>query len=286
MALFSKAKKTGLKIRVALIGPSGSGKTFSALRIATGIGGRVGLLDTECGRAKYYADEFDFDYIQMEAPFKPERYIEVIKAAAIEGLDTLIIDTTSHEWSGKGGILEENSAMGGNSYTNWNKLTPRHNAFIDAIIQSPINIIATLRGKDEYVLTEKNGKQTPQKVGMGAVMRDGFEYEMTCSFMINQESHAADVMKDNTHIFTGCEVLTEEHGKRLKAWANGSVNDRLTESQIIEAIALIDSFSLDQKDILAGLKREKFTDLPADRFDKLIDFITNKGEEKKNHESN
>jgi hypothetical protein len=36
---------------------------------------------------------------------------------------------------------------------------------MEKILQAPLHIIATVRGKDEYVLEEKNGKQVPKKVG-------------------------------------------------------------------------------------------------------------------------
>ena len=52
-------------------GPSGSGKTYSALRMAAGLarscGSRVAAIDTEAGRLNYYAEEFDFDGIQLES---------------------------------------------------------------------------------------------------------------------------------------------------------------------------------------------------------------------------
>ena len=69
----------------AACGAKGSGKTYSALRVATGLakecGSRIAFLDTENGRARYYADEFDFDYMQLEDPFTPEKYMEAIDAA-------------------------------------------------------------------------------------------------------------------------------------------------------------------------------------------------------------
>jgi hypothetical protein len=69
--------------------------------------------------------------------------------------------------------------MTGNSFTNWNKVTPRHNAFVQKILQSPAHIIATIRSKQDYVLSEKNGKMVPEKVGLKGVTRDGMDYEFT-----------------------------------------------------------------------------------------------------------
>ena len=215
-----KAVRRKLHIKMALIGPSGAGKTFSALRLCKGIGGKTVLCNTEAERGYIYANEFDYDIIDLDAPFTPEKYIEVIQYAVKEGYDNLIIDSASHEWTGKGGLIEIHDKMSGNSFTNWATLTPRHNAFLDAQLYANVNIIACLRGKDEYVMEEKNGKQTPKKVGLGAQQRNGFEYECQVTLMIDQSNHVASAMKDNSHIFEGqYEVLTEEHGELLRAWA-------------------------------------------------------------------
>ena len=92
---------------------------------------------------------------------------------------------------------------------------------METILQTPIHIIATVRGKDEYVLEEKNGKQTPKKVGIGFKQRDNTEYNFTVTFNLAQDTHVADAMKDNTHIFEGrYEVLTEKDGEKIYDWAN------------------------------------------------------------------
>ena len=222
MSGFQKAKREKIKVKVLLAGPSGSGKTYTALRLAKGIAsktnGKVAAIDTETGRIRYYANEFDFDDMQLEKPFTPEKYLEAIGSASNGDYAVLIIDSITHEWEE---ILKIHDAMPGNSYTNWQKLTPRHDSFVKGILEAPIHIIATVRGKDEYVLEEKNGKQTPKKVGLGYKTRDGVEYEYTVTFNLAQDTHVADTTKDNTHLFEGnYEVLTEKHGEALFDWAN------------------------------------------------------------------
>jgi hypothetical protein len=190
--------------------------------------GKVCAIDTENGRIKYYAPqdennvdptkEFLFDVAELEDPYEPEKYIQVIDAAVDAGYDVLIIDSISHEWNY---CVETHDKMPGNSYTNWAKITPRHDKFMEKVLQAPIHIIATVRGKDEYVLEEKNGKQTPKKVGLGYKQRDGVEYNYTATFNIAQDTHIAEVTKDNTHLFEGrYEVLTEKDGIALYEWAN------------------------------------------------------------------
>ena len=227
-----KAKRELIYNKVALMAPSGGGKTYSGLRLATGMAqeieketgkkAKILLANTEQKRGYYYANEFDYDIVDIDAPHEPEKYVDLIDFAVKEGYDILILDSSSHEWEGKGGCLELQQKAGG-TYQSWAKVTPRHNKFISAIADSPIHIIATMRGKDQYEMTkDSNGKTSVQKLGVGAKQRDGFEYEFTCTFLLDQKTNTAEAQKDNTHLFDheGAKLLTEADGVRLIQWAN------------------------------------------------------------------
>lgn len=227
-----KAKREKIYTKIALMAPSGGGKTYGALRLATGMAeeikaesgkdARILMANTEAKRGYYYANEFNYDIVDMDPPHNPERYVELIDFAVKEGYDILIIDSSSHEWEGKGGCLELHQQAGG-TYQSWAKVTPRHNKFIQAIADSPIHIIATMRGKDQYEMTkDEKGRTNVQKLGVGAKQRDGFEYEFTVTFLIDQKTNTAEVQKDNTHIFDseGPTILSENHGRKLMQWAN------------------------------------------------------------------
>lgn len=228
-----KAVREKIFTKIALMAPSGGGKTYGSLRLATGMAeeikketgkdARILLANTEQKRGYYYANEFNYEIVDIDAPHNPEKYVELIEFAVAEGVDILIIDSSSHEWEGKGGCLELQQQAGG-TYQAWSKITPRHNKFINAIADSPIHIIATMRGKDQYemVKDDKTGKANVQKLGVGAKQRDGFEYEFTCTFLIDQKTNTAEVQKDNTHIFEGqgATILTEDHGRKIIQWAN------------------------------------------------------------------
>lgn len=228
-----KAKREKINVKVALMAPSGGGKTYGALRLATGManeieketGKKAKILmgNTEQKRGYYYANEFDYDIVDIEAPHNPEKYVELINFAVEQGYDILIIDSSSHEWEGKGGCLDLQTQAGG-TYQAWSKVTPRHQKFIDAIAESPIHVIATMRGKDQYEATkdEKTGKMSVQKLGVGAKQRDGFEYEFTCTFLIDQKTNTSEVQKDNSHLFEnkGAFILSEKDGEELIKWAN------------------------------------------------------------------
>lgn len=219
---FKKAERKQAKLRLALAGPSGAGKTMSALRIAKGMGGKIAVIDTERGSASLYSHVVDFDTLDLGPPYTPERYIDAIAAAEQAGYDTLIIDSITHEWDGKGGCLEMNENLAnakykGNTWSAWNETTPRHRAFLDAIIQSKCHIIATMRSKTETVQGE--GKKV-MKLGMKVVQREGSEFEFTTVLDIVHDSHMATTSKDRTGLFADPHVITEDTGKRLLAWLN------------------------------------------------------------------
>ena len=154
---FQKAKREQVWIKVLLSGASGCGKSYSALRLATGIAEKcnsdIAYIGTEGSRDKYYADKFNYDLLQLDEPFTTDKYIEAIDDAVKSGYKVLIIDSLTHEWKW---LNETHDKMPGNSFTNWGKLKPRHHAFMEKILHSPIHVIATARGKDDWVLEDKN----------------------------------------------------------------------------------------------------------------------------------
>ncbi len=67
------------------------------------------------------------------------------------------------------------------------------------------------------------GKLEPQKVGLKAVTRDGFDYEMTVCFDLDKW-HQALCSKDRTQLFDGrpAFVIDETAGHRLTEWLNSA----------------------------------------------------------------
>ncbi len=222
-----KATRAATKMRIGLAGTAGSGKTYSALLMASGMApwDKIALIDTENGSGDLYAHLGPYNIITLTAPFSPERYIEAIEACEKAGMEVIILDSMTHEWDGKGGILELKDQAAGNSFTAWAKLTPRHNAFINKILASSAHMICTMRSKQDYVLVEKNGKQVPQKVGLKAITREGVEYEFTVVLDIDT-NHMATASKDRTEIFMKSgsdmvipEKISAETGHKLVDWA-------------------------------------------------------------------
>jgi hypothetical protein len=231
--MFKKATREKVPLKICVIGPSGSGKTYSALLLAKGIGGKIAFIDTENGSASLYSHLVDFDVMTLSAPFTNEKFLVAIDAAVKAGYDTVIIDSLSHEWAGSGGLLEQKNELdskpGSNSYTNWGKPTKEHEKLKEKLVQSPINIIGCMRAKQDHILESKNGKMIPVKVGMGAIQRDGMEYEFTTVFDVDM-AHKASTSKDRTGLFCGTPdtpvyfVITEDTGKKFVEWRNQGVD--------------------------------------------------------------
>jgi len=223
-----KATRKQVKLRLGLSAVSGGGKTYSALLLAKGLVGdwsKIAVIDTENESASLYSHLGEYNVMTLKAPFTPERYIEAIKTCEDAGMECIIVDSITHEWDGKGGLLEIHGQMTGNSFTNWASLTPRHNKFIESILQSKCHVVTTVRRKTEYEMSKDgNGKTKVEKAGLKEVTREGFEYELTVNFNLD-EKHNCTASKDRTGLFTDKPffTITEETGQLIKQWCESGV---------------------------------------------------------------
>lgn len=238
-----KATRQKAKIRLGLSAVSGGGKTFSALLIAKGLCegdlAKTAVIDTENGSADLYEDLGEYSVLPLEAPYTPERYMQAIKACESAGMEVIIIDSITHEWDGKGGCLEIVDSLGG-KYQDWAKVTPRHQAFVEAILSSKCHIITTVRRKQDYdMIKDNNGKLQVQKAGLKEITREGFEYELTVNLELDT-NHNAKAQKDRTGLFMGKPEFrpTEDTGRMLFDWCNKGID--ATELRVQEIKAELD----------------------------------------------
>jgi len=238
--MFKKAERKQSRLRLCISGPSGAGKTEGALTIATSLhgGGKIAVIDTENGSASLYADRFDFDVLNLEPPYSPQRFVDAIKDAGNSGYSVIVIDSATHEWDGEGGCLDMNEQIArakfkGNTWSAWSDTTKEHQKFINAILHSPCHIICTARSKTE---TAQEGKRI-MRLGTKLVQRDNFEYEFTVALDLIHDCHIATAIKDRTSIFSSRqpEPITANTGALLREWLDGgkSLHDSL-QSYIVD----------------------------------------------------
>jgi hypothetical protein len=222
---FVEAERTQLFLRCALFGPSGSGKTMTALRMAKGIAEKMGVryavIDTESRSASKYADRFHF-VVDNLANKTVDGYIAAMHDAYRAGYKVLVIDSLSHAWRELTDEVDRitQSTASKNSWSAWGKVSPKQKKFIDAILNFPGHIIATMRSKTEWVIGEgKSGKLTPEKMGLAPEQGKGIEYEFDLLVELNQQ-HKAIVTKDRTGEFHDREIDKpgEDFGVALYDW--------------------------------------------------------------------
>lgn len=237
---------------MAIVGASSSGKTYSALRVGTGIqricGGDLAVIDTENRRALQYADYFKFKHIPFEPPFSPTDYLEAIRFAARHA-KTIIVDSTSHEHEGPGGVLEWHARETENLAKKWKislekaqmsawgpPKTARREFLFEMTSRMNVNLILTFRAKEKIRMT-KEGK--PVDVGWQPIAGEEIMYDMmlqalllpgskgkpTWDPVLESERASIKVPRQFEDLFDprSPKVLDEEAGEAIAKWGAGAL---------------------------------------------------------------
>lgn len=282
-----KATRKKVKLKIGLSAISGGGKTYSALLLAKGLvndWSKVAVIDTENESASLYSHLGDYNTIVLNSPYTPERYVEAINTCEKAGMEVVIIDSITHEWDGKGGILDIHGSMSGNGFTNWATITPRHQKFIDVILQSNCHVITTVRRKQDYELSKDgNGKTKVEKSGLKEITREGYEYELTVNFNLD-EKHNCTASKDRTGLFANTPpfIINESTGALIKNWCENGVEElnplEELKKEYINMLEEASVFTSEEKDDLEKMIEGK----SIEGIKKLINNVSSKIEELKN----
>lgn len=252
MIELKKAQRKRAKLKLGIAAPSGGGKTLGALLVGYGLmkeeypnlsdaelWSKIAVIDTENGSGELYVDKDDikginlkigeYNAVTLTAPFTAEKYTQALEVCEDAGIEVAIIDSTTHLWSGEGGLLEQQGNIAkrtGNSWTAWRDVTPQHNRFVEKMLQCNMHVIATMRSKTDYVQEkDAQGHTTVRKIGLNPIQKDGMEYEFTTFFEIDNE-HNAFGSKDRTSLFDQKYfVITPATGREIMKWLNGGTNN-------------------------------------------------------------
>jgi hypothetical protein len=251
---FKQATREAVGLLIGLIGQSGSGKTFSAMRMASGIvgpGNRFAVIDTEARRALHYADKFDFDYCELNAPFTPEAYSEAIKAADQAGYKAIVVDSVSHEWAGEGGILdwqeEELTRMAGDDYKKresckmaaWIKPKMAHKKMVQKLLQVKAHLILCFRAEDKVKMEKDDrGKMQIVPIGLQPICAKEMPYELTVSFLLDSDhpgiGKPLKLQEQHKSMFPTGKLLDENSGNLISEWAKGGATSQHTGQQEVK----------------------------------------------------
>ncbi|MEN6542334.1 AAA family ATPase [Parvibaculum sp.] len=233
-----RASRQDTHLLISLTGPSGSGKTKSALRLAAGLGNKIGFIDTESGRSGIYASDHVFDVIDLTPPFSPARYIEALRAFEDAGYDVVVIDSASHEWEGNGGVIDLADAQRNGrgqplqGLLKWLAPKREHKRFMSELLRTRMHVVVCLRAKPEYEQRKNaGGRDEVVRVGWKEVAESAFIYEMTASAMLSNEPGRQGFPSMTKcpagllHAFPGNTVISEETGRAIAAWLGDIARD-------------------------------------------------------------
>ena len=197
MAKFHKAARQKLKASIMIEGLQGSGKSGLALLIAKALTDdwdKIYAIDTENRSLDLFQGikmntgdlfgEFNKVDLTVEDGYAPSNYLALRDEAVKAGAEVIIMDSISHMWNRKGGLLDlvaEAQANGLDNYRSWGtEKNRREKELLNDIVRcKDAHIITTVRIKEKFGMEydETKGKTTVVSLGEQQIQQDGLKYE-------------------------------------------------------------------------------------------------------------
>lgn len=239
--IVKKAIRKATPPMIMLYGRSGSGKTYSALEMARGLISdekRICVIDTENGRASHYAQDFDFDVLDLEPPFSPARYTQAINTILQDSkYGVIIIDSISHEWEGLGGCCDMADKIGEDlrkkglsdkGLNVWAKPKSEHKKFSqNNLIRSKVPIILCARAKEELKQVKtREGKTEITNLGLVPIQEKNLPYEMLVMVRMEDGGKFEIEKWSNPALKTKLKAIQSEYinqkfGRAILEWVSG-----------------------------------------------------------------
>jgi len=245
--VYRHARRNKVAPLIMVSGPPGSGKTMSVLRMARGyVGpeGKIYFADTDNGRALFYADEFEFEHLNLHEPFRPVIFEEAARQAQTQGAAALIIDNFMHEHIGPGGLLEfheeinlrmargDPQRLESTKMVAWVEPKTQHKRMRERLYQLNMPVFFAC-GAERKVAMEKQtegkdkGKTIPVDRGLVPICGSDIPWAMTISLMLEDVARPGvprpikallPALRPIIHLD---RPLDEATGAAIAAWARG-----------------------------------------------------------------
>ena len=194
---FRKVERQKVKASIMIEGLQGTGKSGLALAIAKVLSkdwSKIYAIDTENQSLDLFdgiklstgEEVKDFNKVDLTVDdgFAPSNYMKLREAAIADGAEVVIMDSISHMWNRKGGLLDkvsEAQAQGLDSYRSWGTDENRkEKELIFDLVRSPkAHIITTVRDKEKFGMEfdETKGKSKVVSLGEQQIQQEGLKYE-------------------------------------------------------------------------------------------------------------
>ena len=302
---FRPATRENVGLLMGLVGGTGSGKTYTAMRLASGIanGKPFAVIDTEARRALHYADQFKFDHAELHPPFRPDAYIEAIKAADEAGYPVIVVDSMSHVWAGDGGVLDwqddELTRMAGDDWKKreackmaaWIKPKMSHKKMVQSLLQVKAHLILCFRAEQKIEMVRENGKtviQAKQSLtgldGWIPVCDKALPFELTTSILFTADKpgipQPIKLQEQHKHLFPLDRQVDEESGRGVALWAaGGNVSVKAAPANVQYITPDQETVIADSLKLRADLKEKlvkrygSLSKIPADKYASAVDWI-------------
>ena len=271
----TKGERGAVPVWVGLSSPSGGGKTCSALRVATGIksvlGGSIAVIDTEARRAQHYNSSFDFEHLNLQAPFGSADYLAAIQYCREQGHRNIVIDSLSHEHDGPGGLLDFHDSeterladlwkVGRDvaQMAGWQAPKKSRRLLINTMAQMEGNFICCFRAKTSTkpVKVTKDGRTKTEMVPQGfmPITGDEWPFEMTANCLLPPHSAGKPHWDSEysgeklmmklpqylEHILKPPRQLDEQIGRELAEWARSDAKPAPVDPAAIVTVAMTET---------------------------------------------
>ena len=259
MSKFRKAVRQQLKASILIEGLQGSGKSGLALLIAQALAddtNKIFAIDTENKSLDLFQGlkastgdkfvEFNKADLSIADGYAPSNYLALRDAAIEEGAEVVIMDSISHMWTGKGGLLDsvaEAQASGLDNYRSWGTDKNRKEKAIltDIVRCADAHIISTVRIKEKFgmELDATTGKHKVISLGDQELQQDGLKYEpdlvlrMVSPGNMDGTAPVVEVIKSRYAILrTGLEYeVTSDLLSQLKQYLSEGVDPEVIFAQ-------------------------------------------------------
>ena len=302
---FRKVERQKVKASIMIEGLQGTGKSGLALAIAKVLSkdwSKIYAIDTENQSLDLFdgiklstgEEVKDFNKVDLTVDdgFAPSNYMKLREAAIADGAEVVIMDSISHMWNRKGGLLDkvsEAQAQGLDSYRSWGTDENRkEKELIFDLVRSPkAHIITTVRDKEKFGMEfdETRGKNKVVSLGEQQVQQEGLKYEpdlvlrMISAGAPDGTAPVAEVLKSRYTILRVGEeyAFTTELLEQLRQYlAEGADPETILKAQKEEVMKAIKEYCTTpaRKSIWKSLKESagfngKLEDMPLETMKQL-----------------